>query len=310
MTDNATIIAHYASAQNNYSSNIAAAVLLIYDYVITFDREVELFWTSNSLTAAPVLFYTTRYVGLLSVILARVKAVPGISLEHSHSYPRASRVILCISCGILVKVGATVDYFQAIPVGVFSGLRVFALSKGSWTLSIIVFMLSVVPFGTNMSLFNMGLTGTIDPIDGCGASVRITLQRTIMGFAAILLWNGTIYFIALLLMSVLHVIFTVTSVFFGGVGSALSLLEPPLTSILVWRFMIDLQDANQSHLKMGSDDPLYLTTNNAGSLSFTRAIGSVGAMFTSNVIESEDEHQLASLEHEGDGAADRRRSQT
>ena len=66
---------------------------------------------------------------------------------------------------------------------------------------------------------------------------------------------------------------------------------PRLTSILVWRFMIDLQDANQSHVKIDSDDPLYFTTQSGGSLSFARAIGSIGAVLTSNVIKSQDEHE-------------------
>ena len=55
--------------------------LVIYDYSITFDREVDLFWSSNNVTAAPALFYVTRYLGLLSLFLVRVKAVPGLSLE-------------------------------------------------------------------------------------------------------------------------------------------------------------------------------------------------------------------------------------
>ena len=55
--------------------------------------------------------------------------------------------------------------------------------------------------------------------------------------------------------------------------------------------MIDLQDANQSHVKIDSDDPLYFTTQSGGSLSFARAIGSIGAVLTSNVIKSQDEHE-------------------
>ena len=39
-------------------------VFLIYDYVITFGREVDLFWTTK-LTGASVLFFTNRYVTLL-----------------------------------------------------------------------------------------------------------------------------------------------------------------------------------------------------------------------------------------------------
>lgn len=85
-------------------------MLLIYDYLITFDREVDLFWASTSLTAAPILFYTTRYLGLLSTVLTRMKAIPGLSLEVrvtvllsiaginslcagvSNSFPRPGRV--------------------------------------------------------------------------------------------------------------------------------------------------------------------------------------------------------------------------
>ncbi|KAI0704472.1 hypothetical protein C8T65DRAFT_741036 [Cerioporus squamosus] len=336
----AAIVSLYVGARYNYSSSIAAAVLLIYDYLITFNREVELFWTSPNITAAPLLFYTTRYLGLLSVILTRVKGSPAVSLETN------------FFCRVLVKIGSIVDYFQVLPVGIFSALRVFALSKGNWWISLLVFMLSVVSLGTNLSLFNMGLTGTIDTINGCAATAHITLKTAITevllwmtlidsqccavtivtnatfllanaiiiavtwstlgvkslrsllardmqrGFATILLWNGTIYFIALSFLSVIHVIFTVTSIFYGGVGSALSLLGPPLTNILVWRFMIDLQDANQSQLKIGSDDPLYLATDGGGSLSFARAIGSIGSIVTSDALEFEDENQLAFAEPE------------
>ena len=39
-------------------------MFLIYDYVITFGREVEMFWRSK-FTGASVLFFANRYVSLL-----------------------------------------------------------------------------------------------------------------------------------------------------------------------------------------------------------------------------------------------------
>ncbi|KAI0695046.1 hypothetical protein C8T65DRAFT_833272 [Cerioporus squamosus] len=347
MSDNAAIISSYIAIRYNYSCSIAAAALLIYDYFITLEPEVGLFWTGASVTAAPILFYATRYLGLLSLLLGRVKAAPHISLE---------------SCQALVKAGSIVDYLPDIPVGAFSGLRVFALSKGNWTISLIVFMLSIVPLGTNLSLFNMGLTGTINPIHGCAARTEtLTLEKTIIcelkslppksfsdvessavsvvtnaalilanaiiitvtwktleirslrkqfsrefrrGFASILLWNGTIYFVAILSLTVLNVIFSVTSIFGAG-GSALGVLIQPLMSILVWRFMIDLQGANQSALKLDSDDALYFT-DGGRSLSFARAIGSIGAI----VSEEQDISREPEDTVEVDAVVERCRSRT
>ncbi|RDX51242.1 hypothetical protein OH76DRAFT_319312 [Lentinus brumalis] len=286
----------------NYSCSIAAAVLLIYDYLITFDREVELFWANPKKTAAPLLFYATRYLGLLSVILTRVKATPRLSLE------------VCVT---LVKVGSVVEWLQAVPVGVFAGLRFFALSKGNWTISLIVFGLSsqrlrrhrqnhvaegdyVVTIVTNAAIVFANVIIIAVTWKTLGArSIRRLLSRDMhRGFTAILLWNGTIYFIALSLLAIIHVIFTMTSIFYGGVGSALSLLGPPLTSILVWRFMIALQATNQSNIKIGSDDPLHLATDAGGSLSFARAIGSIGAIVTSESLELQDENDCASVDPE------------
>ncbi|KAI0695047.1 hypothetical protein C8T65DRAFT_666004, partial [Cerioporus squamosus] len=238
MSDDATIISYYAAARVNYTTSIAVAALLLYDYLITFSSEVELFWTGASVTAAPLLFYTTRYLGLLSMVLDRVQAAP-----ISHQY-----VPFYDSCDALVRASSFVNYLQDIPVGVFSGLRVFALSKGNIGVASIVFVLSLAPLGTNMSLFHMGLTGTIDPVHGCGASVKtLTLEKTIIrvldtegcatvatvtntalilantitiavtwntlgfktfrgllsrgmqgGFAAILLWNGSLFLLSVL----------------------------------------------------------------------------------------------------------------
>ncbi len=44
----------------------------MYDYIITFGQEVELFWT-NRLTGATVLFFANRYISLLFDVMGLVE---------------------------------------------------------------------------------------------------------------------------------------------------------------------------------------------------------------------------------------------
>ncbi|TBU54391.1 hypothetical protein BD310DRAFT_78729 [Dichomitus squalens] len=69
-------------------------------------------------------------------------------------------------------------------------------------------------------------------------------RKTSITFAGCLLRDGTIYFLTLLTLSVLHVAFTLTSVAEHGFYDTTSIivqLEEPLTSVLTARFLIDLQ---------------------------------------------------------------------
>ena len=40
-----------------------STALVVYEYLITFGREVELYWTQG-VTAASILFYANRYISL------------------------------------------------------------------------------------------------------------------------------------------------------------------------------------------------------------------------------------------------------
>ena len=46
----------------------------MYEYVITFDREVQLFWRGKW-TGASILFFLNRYLGLLSPVLTALELV-------------------------------------------------------------------------------------------------------------------------------------------------------------------------------------------------------------------------------------------
>ncbi|KAI6006763.1 hypothetical protein EDC04DRAFT_2907771 [Pisolithus marmoratus] len=52
------------------SFNVAAYVLFMYDYALTFGREVDLFWCQPRRTWAFALFIANRYIGLFGRIPA------------------------------------------------------------------------------------------------------------------------------------------------------------------------------------------------------------------------------------------------
>ena len=69
--------------------------------------------------------------------------------------------------------------------------------------------------------------------------------------------------------------------------------RPPsrITAVLVSRFLLDLQTANQRSLKLNSNDPLHLSTgafDAAGSVAFARVVGSLGEEFVGPVSLSSD----------------------
>ncbi|KAI0746347.1 hypothetical protein C8Q80DRAFT_767648 [Daedaleopsis nitida] len=105
------------------------------------------------------------------------------------------------------------------------------------------------------------------------------------GFSDILLENGILYFVTLFILNSLDFIFSVTSIFGEGSGTAskLTRFTDPLNAILVCRFILDLQEANEHNVKIGSDDPeLQMSRiSSQSSLSFVdRALGSLGSIIT------------------------------
>ncbi|TFK91862.1 hypothetical protein K466DRAFT_467551, partial [Polyporus arcularius HHB13444] len=126
------------------------AALVVYDFVITLDREIKLFWTRR-LTGATVLFFTIRYMPLLYGILGVVNA--------SLDLPPAD-------CDILVKVANTLDWSHLLPFAVFSAMRAYALTRNRVFTSIVL-ALSLVQMGLNFASYAYGLSGIPGPVEGC-----------------------------------------------------------------------------------------------------------------------------------------------
>ncbi|TBU28235.1 hypothetical protein BD311DRAFT_663633, partial [Dichomitus squalens] len=115
------------------------SVLLAYDYILTFNSEVTLFWMGSRPSGATILFLLNRYNALVSQFL-------GVT-------PFPSSVEVCLSTAISVEVACVVlSALQYLPWAAFSALRSYALCLDPyrWPISATVFALSLVPLVTNM----------------------------------------------------------------------------------------------------------------------------------------------------------------
>ncbi|KAI0746446.1 hypothetical protein C8Q80DRAFT_1271344 [Daedaleopsis nitida] len=93
--------------------------------------------------------------------------------------------------------------------------------------------------------------------------------------------TGLLYFVTLFVLNILHLILSTTATFEeGNAVSLLTSFTSPLTAILAYRFIFDLQVADEHNIKIGSDNPeLQMSMNSQSSLpSFVdRVIGALGS---------------------------------
>ncbi|RPD55571.1 hypothetical protein L227DRAFT_656802 [Lentinus tigrinus ALCF2SS1-6] len=278
-TDTAQIVAILDTLQKGVYVQWVSTALVVYDYFLTFDLEVELFWR-RKFTGASVLFALN-------------------------------------SCNGLVKAAQIIDYLLYIPWATFSAMRGLALTRNRG-IAAVIFTLSIAPIGVNVAQFVSGISGATWPVIGCvttgipvvsrggviiadfilvvatwrtlGTSVvRASITKISRGsLAAIMLWNGSLYFGVLLVLNILHMTLSLTSAL-GTSDSFITQLTDPLTSILVTHFLLDLQKENQRDVKLDSDDPLHFSeSRSSGSLNFARVMGSISETIVSDA-EREDE---------------------
>ncbi|KAI0738531.1 hypothetical protein C8Q80DRAFT_1124690 [Daedaleopsis nitida] len=262
-SDTAELIAAYDSLSENLSPplsdmpflKVSFAVLLVYECVISIGSEVEYFW-KGKLAVSAVLYLLNKYLALTVALLSITVFLP-IFTEH--------RVY---------------NLYLGLSETAFSALRAFALSK-TRLLSIFVFLLSVVPFGINITqYFTIGVNGDIDPVFGCINDSEFTVTQIVdipkqnilsrtYSIQSTLLRDGTVYFSILVALNALHLTFSLTSIYipsqvFGnGLGSYVSVFTGPCTAILVSRFMLHLQESASRTLRVASDSPLHLSVNSS-----------------------------------------------
>ncbi|KAI0630455.1 hypothetical protein C8Q77DRAFT_1133104 [Trametes polyzona] len=322
----AQIIEVVQSSYTITSVELPVPTFLVYDYLLTLDQELKLFWR-RKFTGASALFFFIRYSTLLCY--AVLGTIGFTQLPDT-------------SCNLLTKAQAAFTMFQYIPWAAFSGLRVLALSGMNWPLATVVFLLSTVPAGINFSQYGLGLRAVNVPFAGCvsqtfaspkqletfiivsrgsliladfiGVVVTVLatrrkanapqLETKARSLRHVLFYDGVSYFCALLCFSILNFTLSLIAIVTPHqAGSYVTALTDPLTAVLVCRFLLDLQAANVASLEPGSvlhegDTIPGHEGGGGGTLVFARVIGSMGASLKpdNDGIDTDDGSDTMSLD--------------
>ncbi|KAI0722681.1 hypothetical protein C8Q76DRAFT_719744 [Earliella scabrosa] len=294
-TDAAGLIASYGSFQSSCYFAVAGAAFLAYEYTVTFDLEVNLFW-SRKLSMASILFGINRYLSLVGAVMNCPIPLPATLSDTT--------------CASLQYTTAAIHYTQYLPWALFSALRVFVLTSRRWSLASIVFLLSLAP--PVLNFVDLGFTTVLNDDYECGLNYSLTtvtenaftiVSRTGLilsdllvlavtwnatyrhsremkalgqraSLSDILFRNGVKYFVMLMITNVLHLVFSLLSIASNATqqnaGSSITILSEPLTAVLVSRFLIELQEANESMKHQESLASLR-------SLNLNGFVGSVGS---------------------------------
>ncbi|KAI0794461.1 hypothetical protein C8Q74DRAFT_1445830 [Fomes fomentarius] len=286
--------------------DFAASAFLIYDIIVTLDSEVNNFWAGR-LTGAKALFFANRYIALLSIVA--MIATNGLLSDKG--------------CTSLERMVTVTQSLMFVPWAAFSAARAYVLGNNK-PLSIFLFLCFLMPLGVNLAPLVLGITGEADPIFGCTLKLNITTDLSVKfvlmarlpliladailvfitwwsphtrdvrrslrhsdswSFSTILLQNGTIYFIVMFILNVAHLVFSMEAIFGSGNESFITTFTSPLTSVLVSRFLLQLQQAHKRTVRVPSDHALHLGDESDPHTGMDGIIGSLGSVITIGIAE-------------------------
>ncbi|KAI1791573.1 hypothetical protein LXA43DRAFT_421419 [Ganoderma leucocontextum] len=75
-TSDAALVAFYATCFQKICCQFSVTALVVYDWVVTLSREVHLFWTGTARPLSAVLYFSNKYLNVLSMILGMLSYVP------------------------------------------------------------------------------------------------------------------------------------------------------------------------------------------------------------------------------------------
>ncbi|KAI0367208.1 hypothetical protein BV20DRAFT_950669 [Pilatotrama ljubarskyi] len=167
---NAQVIANYAAfVQGNYFS-VAARALFLWDYFVTFDREVQYVW-SQKLSAASGLFIVNRYVNLVITILELIEQAPFQTPQPESPPTRCS-------CPSVVRVLQSLLIFATFIVALFASLRVYAIWSRDWRPALPILLLALITPAANMYLDIIG-NPIPAPHPSSGCAIQTNIDPTI-----------------------------------------------------------------------------------------------------------------------------------
>ncbi|TFK80323.1 hypothetical protein K466DRAFT_637748, partial [Polyporus arcularius HHB13444] len=278
-------------------------VLFIYDSLVILDREVACFWTVRRTGASP-LFFANKWISMTVFVMESSEMTMDVR-----------------SCSMYGMALLAVEALQFVPWAAFSALRAYGLSR-SKLLGLLVLVLSMGPVAGNLAIYGYQLSGenilwfgchrsdsaTVSLIHTVVISARIPLiiadviliyitwsqlrcrdalneirQSKRLSLSNVLFRDGTHVFRVLFVLNVLHLVFTVTSLALSDEGTSyVTIFTGPITAIIVSRFLLDLQEANQMVIRLGPDASSD-SCNNTPSF-----ISSLGAFINPDLTASDE----------------------
>ncbi|RDX51297.1 hypothetical protein OH76DRAFT_1481581 [Lentinus brumalis] len=248
--------------------DIAASILFSYEVLVTFDREVACFWTASKRGLASLLFLANKWITVTVSVL---------TLAQFASFPSDQRFVVIqssINCSSFSVAGTAMSILQYVPGAVFSALRGYVLSR-SKLLGIVILVLSLAPVGANLHIsYKVPIVVLSSRVPLIVADIlliyvtwtKLSSRDTFndmrrskrLSLSDVLLRDGTIYFVALFILNVLHLILSATALGIGADGgSYVTTFTAPITAILISRFLLELQEADQTVVRLDADDPLH-----------------------------------------------------
>ncbi|KAH9852023.1 hypothetical protein C2E23DRAFT_731504 [Lenzites betulinus] len=314
----AQLILLYQAANSNLLWTSCAIALLAYDYLLTFHHEVRFVW-GRKFSAATVLFVLNRYFIILLYVVDMVTQCPGVgrfitvlevvpyiiwatfSSLRAYALSRRNAIIgVIIFVLSLVPAGVNAYFFSTFTfVNLPPPNNCAALSDITPELSKIHFSVTIVSrtglmaadvlvvIVTWISTYRLGRASHDLHI---GASFGVQLLR-----------DGTIYFVVLIAMNIVHMVLnTVQPNNFVQQASYVTILENALTSILISRFILNLRAVDDRGGRT-TGDTLY---DNTSGPSFAPVLHFATATFTDSHVLGAPLDYSVFEDGEGDGKED------
>ncbi|EIW61279.1 uncharacterized protein TRAVEDRAFT_44095 [Trametes versicolor FP-101664 SS1] len=252
--------------------DFTAFTLIFYEYLITIDREIDQVW-GRRFTGATALFWLNRYLALL-------KYPVYIVAHQALSDMRYTRLV-CHAVNIYSMVVQILPYvvwtaFSTLRIYAICGnswkMALLVLIPGSVQIASNIYLYSqtsAINYPLPIGCFAEWLIPTEIYVRRAYGSVLIATRASVIvnnvlvialtwwktygirklvaqanmkvSLSTLLLRDGTIYFLLLFIMSIFHIVFSLTERFTYTLT-----LEEPLTAILVSRFLLNLREADGS----------------------------------------------------------------
>ncbi|TFK83871.1 hypothetical protein K466DRAFT_602486 [Polyporus arcularius HHB13444] len=285
----AAIVDLYNIVSTGNYCDVATSVLFIYDAIVTFNREVACFFSTGP-TGASFLFFANKGVSLtfyvmqligfmaypsnqrlvlplrifaalrafvlsksklLGLLVLTLSAAPAAANLVPFGYGLSGVILAEYGLGCLSTDNTTPDITLKYDL---RWLVVYAVKLAAYQATNTVTIISRAPLiaaDILLICITWSKLSSRDTLKVIRQSKRLTLSDKI-------LCNGTVYFIVLSLLNILHLTLSLLSATINGTGSSfVTLFTAPITAILVSRFLLELQEANRMVVRLDPDDPLY-----------------------------------------------------